>query len=167
MKRTLAVIFILVMVLCGCSEKRKITPQVKNISFVAQITRYNEKISLETTVDSKGNMKAIVLKPDDFKGLQFNFQGDKVTAQFLGLTYTPKTGELSVNHAAKIIYDAFRDAEKHSKISVKDGENCEIEGDTEDMPYILKFSPAGLPLSLELENDDFKAVFSELRVLSK
>lgn len=166
MKKTLAVIFIIVIVLCGCSEKKKITPKLNNISFVAEITHYNEKITLETSFDSEGNMNAIVLKPEDFKSLEFNFKDDKVTAQFLGLTYTPKTGNLSVNHAARIIYDAFCDAEKHSKITIKKGENCEIKGETEGRQYVLKFSPAGLPLSLELKNDGYKAVFNELRVLA-
>ena len=162
MKKTLVVVFILVIVLCGCSEKKKITPKVNNISFVAEITYYNEKITLKTSFDAKGNMKATVLKPEDFKSLEFDFKDDKVTAQFLGLTYTPQTGNLSVNHAAKIIYDAFRDAEKHSEITIKNGENCQIKGES----YVLEFSPAGLPLSLELKNNGYKAIFNELRVLS-
>lgn len=165
MKKAFAVILILVLSLCACSEKEEIKPKTKNISFVAKITYYNEKYSFQTSVDSKGNMRATVSEPEDFKSLAFEFKGDKVTAQYLGLTYTPQTGNLAVNHAAKIIYDAFCDAAQHSEITVKKGENCEIEGKLDGKEYILTFSPAGLPLSLELPKDGYKAEFNKLTVL--
>jgi hypothetical protein len=151
-----------VVFLCACSEKKEIKPKIKNISFVAKITYYNEKYSLNTIFDSEGNMKASVLEPDDYKDLSFEFKDNKVTAEYLGLTYTPQKGNLAVNNVAGIIYSAFNDTAKISELTVKNGENCKTEGEIEGKKYILSFSPAGLPLSLELPKDGYKAEFNEL-----
>lgn len=165
MKKTFAVVFALVIFLCGCGEKEEITPQTKNIAFVADITYYNESYSLKTKVDSKGNMQATVVTPTDFGSLVFNFKGDKVTAEFMGLTYTPQTGSLPVNNVAKIIYDAISDVSSDSEIAVKEGKNCVVKGEIEGRKYEFTFSPSGLPLTLELPDDGYKARFNDLTVL--
>ena len=164
MKKALAVVLLIILVMCGCGKKNDIELKTKNISFVAEVSYYNESYSFKTKIDAKGNMSATVIKPDSFKDLTFDFSKGKTTAEFMGISYVPQNGKLPANNAAKVIYEAMIDVSSNKDVDEKDGKNFVAEGKIDNRKYVFVFSPAGFPLSLELTDEGYKAVFNNLTV---
>ncbi|MBQ8203743.1 MAG: hypothetical protein IJZ75_05625 [Clostridia bacterium] len=165
MKRAVISVVILILFLCGCGgSKKTATPVTKGISFTADVTYYNECYTCEVNVDEAGLMSAEVISPDELKGVKLKFDGENVTAEYLGLTYTLKTDTMPLGNVALSIYKVFTDIANNGLSAEYSEENCLIENKVDGEKYEFCFSPAGLPLSLKIPNKEFLVIFSNVAI---
>lgn len=155
----------MILFLCGCGTVNEVTPVTDGISFDAVMEYYNEKYECSVNIDDDDIMTATVTSPEDIKGLKLKFDGEKVSAEFMGLVYEPKTGAFPMGNAVKTVYDVITeiDDEQTAK-ATPDGKNCKLEGKMNGKEYEFYFSPAGLPLSLEIPDEAFKITFNNVTV---
>lgn len=165
MKRFLCALFCLVL-LCGCSGSIKtVTPVLSGISFTAKVSFYNEYYECETVIDTDGAMRISVLSPADISGMRLIFSNDSVTAEYMGLTYTPKTESLPVGSVAQTFYGIIKDLSAKETIPIKANENCIYEGRINERAYSFCFAPSGLPLYIEIPDNSFRIDFSGVKIL--
>ena len=164
MRRFFGVLFCFVL-LCGCSGKSKsVTPVLDNITFKAGVTFYNEVYECDTAIKD-GTMNLTVRLPDDLSGLKFKIDKDGITAEYLGLTYTPKTDNMPLCGVAQNLYKII-DELKDKTLVIRKDENCFFEGRIDDRAYTFCCAPTGLPLYIEIPDDSYRIEFSNVKIVT-
>lgn len=165
MKKAIISVLIIVSFLCGCGKSTKTaTPVTKGISFTADVTYYNENYTCDVDVNEEGIMTAEVTYPEELKGVSLTFDGENVTAEYLGLTYTLKTDTMPLGNVALSIYKVFCDVTNNGLSAEYTEENCLIENTVDGEKYEFTFSPSGLPLELKIPSKEFKVVFNNVTI---
>lgn len=154
--------------LCGCSAATEtVTPVLEGISFTAKINYYNEYYECDTELSENGSMRLTVRQPDDISGMRLIFDGKSITAEYMGLTYTPHTDALPVGGVAQLLYGIIGDMKSQSKIPAKDNRNCVFDGRIDEQAYSFCCSPSGLPLYIEIPDGSFRIEFSNVSITAK
>lgn len=151
---------VLLLTLCSC-KKSEVSPKVFGISFVADISYNGERYECETVIEDSKKTTLTVTSPEDIKGLVVTVDGDKKTAEFMGLCYSPKEDN-PICALAQNILDIMSDISLGGKTAELGDKNCVIKGSKNKKDYIFTFSPAGLPLSLNIPDSDIEAVFKNV-----
>lgn len=160
-KRYLCVCLTLLL-LCGCGGG-DVLPVTKQISFTAALEYCGEDYVCSTSVDKNGAMRLEVNEPEALRGLKFTVDGDNITAEMMGLKYTPDTGKMPLGAAALRLYGIF--AGCSSVVLSKSAGNCSYEGRLADSEYTVTFSPVGLPLGASLSDGSLSAKFENVTVI--
>ena len=154
---------ILIIFLCGCGSKNKTTvPVTKGVSFTAAVTYYNECYTCDVAVDEKGIMSATVTSPQELSGVKLMFDGENVTAEYLGLTYTLKTDTMPLGNVALSIYNVFAHIAENGLTAEQHESNCIIENEIGGEKYEFIFAPSGLPLELKMPQKELKVIFNNV-----
>lgn len=162
-KRFIAfLIMMLAVFLCSCTEK-EVAPVLDGLRFTANINYYNEKYVSDVSV-SDNRMSFTVLSPEDLSGLKLDFNGDKVTAEYMGLKYEPKTESMPVGNVAQKIYGAIEDVIGKGNLKCKKGNNVEYNGRINGKSYKFTFSPSGLPIGIQMPDDSFSVAFENIKL---
>ncbi len=164
MKRFLGVIFCFVL-LCGCSGKSKsVSPMLDGISFCAKINFYNEVYECDVKTEKDGTLNLAVKVPEDLSGLKFTVSGEGVTAEYLGLTYTPKNEKMPLCGVVQTLYGILENT-RGATLVIRKNENCIFEGRLYNRAYILCCAPSGLPLYIEIPDNSYRIEFSNVKII--
>ena len=106
MKR-LFIPLILVLCLASCSVKERIEPRLHGISFSAEISYYNEVYSCDCSINSEKELLAEIKLPKTLEGFTLTVSNNGVTAEFLGIKYTPTDGNMPFSGLLKQVYDIY------------------------------------------------------------
>ncbi len=137
---------VLIFSFSGCSSgSSNITPITKGIYFNAELEYYNEYFKAEVLVEQNGDMKMLFSSPNEINGLSYTFNGDEVTAEYLGLSYKTDISETSNGAVALKLYNALRDTQKEKNAVTAENDNFYIKG----KDYKLYLGATGLPISLK------------------
>lgn len=165
MKKILAVV-VLVLTLSSCSNKEAVEPKLNDISFVAEISYYNEVYSCDCSINSERELTAVIKIPETLEGFTLKVSGEGVTAEYLGIKYTPTDGNMPFASVLEQVYERFykaadagevKKADKSYKLSV--GEGAE--------KAVLHLTEAGYPIMLELPDERFFVEFYNVSVLKE
>jgi len=160
MKKIIFIVLSLIL-LCGCGDKT-VTPVTRQISFTANITYYNEQFVCETNVDKDGVTQMTVVSPETLKGLSFTVNESGITAEFLGLKYTPKTENMPYSIVTYTVYELLNAA--HNRKLELNEKNCILSGKLGERPFTLTVSPAGMLLKAQIPDDSFTVEFFDMTV---
>lgn len=164
MKKIFAVSLIMLF-LCSCGfPKTDIEPVLENISFVAEVSYYNENYTFSGEADADGGILLEVVSPDEISGMQLIHKGDKVSISYKGLTYVAND-KLPLAHTTEILYGVLSDLKTDNLGALKNGGNLSAEGKIGSREYIADFSPSGILLKLKVPSLAFEAVFSDVKLL--
>lgn len=166
MKKIISVSFfiLLALALCGCSSsKTYISPVTRGISFNARLTYYNECYEAEVKIAESGAANFQITSPDTIKGLTFRFEGDSVTAEYLGLEYKTDLHSLPEGNACIRLYEILTDASSEEISVTADGDNYYISRDGENR-YRLYVGATGLPIKAEDTSKGFTALFKNVTI---
>ncbi|MGN0492525.1 MAG: hypothetical protein ACI4F7_02665 [Acutalibacteraceae bacterium] len=165
MKKIISVSLILVLALCGCKNSRSnIKPVTSGITFTAELTYYNECCEATVSVTENGAADFEITSPDTVKGLTFHFEGDSVTAEYLGLEYKTDFAALPEGNACIKLYKILKDASGGEISVTADGDDCYISRDSGGVRYKLYLGATGLPLKAEDASGGFTAVFKNVTI---
>lgn len=151
------------LLLCGCAEKKAVTPVLNNISFTAEIDYGDSEFAGNATL-SDGALNLTVTEPQEIKDLILKLDKNGVTAEFKGVTYNPDINSLPQGAIAQVLYDILNDITASQDTATCDEENCEIEGKVNGYDYTFVFSPSGLPISLDVDDLDLEIKFKNVTI---
>lgn len=144
---------------CGCSQKRQVTPILNNISFTALVDYNNDKYNVDATI-TDGTLDLIVNEPDKIKGFVLQIDKNGIKAKYKDISYNSDINSLPQAAIARLLFNIVDDiSNKNLECS---NENCEIVGRVDEKQYNFIFSPAGLPLALNIEDINLKIEFSNV-----
>lgn len=163
LKKFLFLPLILLLSICGCSEKKDVTPVLNNISFTAETQYESTSFSCDASVGDDA-LKLVVSKPEEIKDLCFEVSKNKAEVQFSGITYNPSIDSLPQGSIIKILYNVINDV-KDGKTLNRNDKNCEIIGRAGGYKYLFIFSPSGLPISLYVDELNLKIEFKNVTII--
>lgn len=161
MKRTVALVFAFVLLLCGCAKGESFTPVLKGISFTADIKSNNNKYVCDCSIDKNGGFSLEVTSPKELKGIKTVYNGDLVSSSFLGLENETEISDVPV---CDLLYVCISDASEKNDLQ-KNGANSIIKGEIYECEYSFSFSPSGLPISLEIAEKNYKCDFKNVTLI--
>ncbi|MBR6743534.1 MAG: hypothetical protein IKL94_03480 [Clostridia bacterium] len=157
------VVFILIFTLTSCSAKSSVEPQLKNISFVAEISYYNEVYSCDCVMSKEGELTAVIKLPETLEGFTLKVNSESVTAEYLGISYTPTDGNMPFSSVLEEFYKKLCLSESVGKAKKTDGVYKITAGEGADKAS-LYLTEAGLPIKLEMPDERFFAEFYNVTI---
>ena len=166
MKKIISVLFLAILFLCACGEKKiAVTPVTSGISFTAELTYYNECFEADVTVAKNGETDMEITSPDTIKGLVLHFNGEEITAKYAGLEYRADFKSLPEGACCARLYEILKDT-FNEDVTVNSEENSYyIMRDSKDISYKLYLGATGLPISAE-DNSGFTVNFKNVTILN-
>lgn len=152
---------LIALVLCGCTKTKYTEPVLNNISFTASIVLNNSEFIADATL-LEDELELVVNSPQEIKGLILSISKNGVNAVFNGITFAPDVNSLPNGAVIQILFEIIRDIE--GKNAVCNNENCMIQGKVNNYAYDFIFSPAGLPISLEIKDLNLKINFTNVTI---
>lgn len=162
MKRIISLVIGLLL-LSGCN-KAEVAPTLNGITFNADITYYNESYKGECSVSEEGVMTLKITEPEVLSGYTLTAERDKMTAEYLGLSFTPTQNNMVFSGVFGDIYNCFCEIIDTKSNAKKTGDAYELSGGKESKSYTLTVSPTGLPQSLMLPDERFALYFYNVTV---
>ena len=109
------------------------------------------------------NLTLEVQEPSTLKDLIITFNEAEVLIQHLGLKQSILTDEFPKNSPLMLLYSAIIEV-NNGDLETSDKKNYEVHGEIENEKFEFVFSPAMLPVSVEIEGLNFKSIFSNVTV---
>ncbi len=160
--KALCAVFIFI-ILCGCGNSKVVTPVINNIDFTAQIKFSDEHYVCDVSVYDE-NIDVKVVNPQEIKGLTFHYSDSTVSVEHLGIKYTPDAGNMPAGGVAVILTDVINHINKEGLTAVFNEGNCVINSRAGEHKFTFEFSPAGLPLELEIPNINYTVKFNNVTI---
>ena len=155
-------LFTLLLFITSCG-KADVTPQLTNIGFSADICYYNENYKGDCTVSEDGAFKITLTEPESLAGYTVTVEKDKITAEYLGLSFTPTKNNMPQSSVMTEFYEKYTAAAQIPP--EKKGDNLIIKGGDGIGAYTLYISPTGLPQKMTLPDERFTVYFYNATVL--
>ncbi len=111
-------------------------------------------------------MHLTVVKPDDISGMRLKIGDSGITAEYMGITYTPKSENLPFCGVADTLYGIVGQMRDKTLVIQRD-ENCFFEGRIDGRAYTFCCAPSGLPLYVEIPDSSYRMEFMNVKLLSK
>lgn len=160
MKRIFSVILVLFL-LTGCtSSSTKIKPITKGISFLCDVTYYNETYTCEGDIHKNGDTVIKFTAPSRLEGLKYTFTKNGVSVDFNEIEYI----------SDKIVFESSAASFINE---VLQGENTEVlkendvfftEGVTTEFEYKLELGATGLPIKITARPDAVSVIFKNVKI---
>lgn len=158
MKKILCLFFVLLLSGCSDAERVDIKPIVRNISFTAEMTFYNEYYELAVDISKNGDTSVTVIHPSELDGLEFKIKDKKVTASLEGIT-------LEVNNHNKTLVDfLYKPFESENQTVYNNDEKFFIRGKCDGGEYTMYITEAGIPLSVCDNADRYEIIIKDFKI---
>lgn len=162
MKKIISLVLIL-LTLTACSKKTA-EPRLCGITFTADVTYYNENYKGECHFSEDKVLTFKITEPEIIAGYTVTVTEDGMTAEYLGLTFTPTDGNMPFSSAIAIFYEKLSAAVASGEAKEKGGE-FKISGGKDADSYTLYISETGLPQKILLPDERFVVYFYNATVL--
>ncbi len=163
MKKIICLVIPLIF-LCSCGKKSQVTPHLTGLSFEAQIVYYNENYSCQCVISEDGALTAKITEPEILKDFTLRVSKDGITADYLGITYTPTGNNMPFSGVIDSFYKVLLQCvEENSTATLSKNEHI-IKGSFEDLGYTLYISSTGLPQKLLLPDERFSVNFYNVTI---
>lgn len=159
MKRIFCTILVL-LTLTACSGKKEVTPLLCGISFTADITYYNENYKGECTVSADGALTLKLTEPKDLSGYTVTLSKEGITAEYLGLSFTPTVNNMPASSVLTDFYNCYYEAAFSDEDAKSTGDGYQLQDDE----YTLWLTAMGLPQKAELPDESFCVYFYNVAV---
>ena len=152
---------LLIFTLSGCNGiANNITPHTKGISFIAEVTYYNECYECDVAIEQNGDTVITLTQPDDIEGLTFNYKGNQVAISYKGLEYKTDLSSPE-NSVANFLYSVFQNP---SKDVIKNNDNLYVEGKADSHSYKMFLGATGLPLKITTVSGSYEVIIKNATI---
>ncbi len=163
MRFKLCCVFLVLITLCGCAGSKVVKPVINNIDFTAYVECDNADYVFDVSISDEST-DINLISPEEIAGLNLSFSDSKVLAEYLGIKYTPDSGNMPDGGVAAILNNVINYINQEDVTAVSNENNCSVEGKIGDDKFIFQFSPAGLPLKLEIPNKNYTVKFNDVTI---
>ena len=152
--------------LIGCSydSGNTVNPNLRSISFTAEISYYNENYTADFTVEKSGDLSARIVSPDTLKGLVVEYHGNNSAIKYNEIIIDNAQSYLPQTFSISLIKNVIKDCEK-AQASQSD-KKIIIKGNYKGEKYYMTLAPTGLPLELDLPDYALKVAFKNISLLN-
>lgn len=154
------------MFLVSCGRKSDVSPVLTGVSFTAEMVYYNETYSCDCTLSPDGVLHARVTEPEMLEGFSLTVDRESVTADYLGISYTPSPGNMPFSSVIEGFYEALCAIADSGATATVSGNEYTVHGGEGASGYTLTVAPTGLPIKLTLPDDRFTVNFYNVTLLS-
>lgn len=163
MKKIVCLLIPLIL-LCSCGKKSEVKPNLLGVSFKGEIVYFNENYTCECAISQEGVLTAKIIEPEMLSGFVLTVSADKITADYLGISYTPTKNNMPFSGAIDTFYKALIDSSGQDKTATLSGDEYIVKGEIENLEYTLYISPTGLPQKLLLPDERFSVNFYNVTI---
>ncbi len=157
MKKIISLVLVL-LTLTACSGKKTAEPRLLGITFLAEVTYYNENYKGECHFSEDKVLTFKITEPDILSGYTVTVSADNITAEYLGISYTPTESNMPFSSAVTKFYEKLVAASSGEAAKEKDGVFI-LRGGVDADAYTLYISESGLPQKIEIPDDRFTVYF--------
>ena len=136
-----------------------------DISFTAKISYYNETYSADCTIDSDNLLTAVIKIPETLEGFTLKVSNDGITAEYLGIKYTPTDSNMPFAGVLEQTYERLIEVQSGEKVKKEDKTYKITVGEGADKA-VLSLTEGGLPILLELPDERFFVEFYNVTILN-
>lgn len=166
MKKIVSLVLVL-LTLTACSGKTEVTPRLLGISFNAEMTYFNENYKGACVMSPEGVLTCTITEPETLSGYTVTLSRDGMTAEYLGITYTPSESNMPFSGVIGEFYSKLLTIIDSGASAEKKDDTYVIKGGKDTDAYTLYISPSGLPLSVAIPDDRFTVYFYNTTVLNE
>ncbi len=160
LKKIFSVILILAL-FTGCNgSNTKVKPILRGISFLCEVTYYNEVYEFEGDVQSNGDTVISFKSPSEIEGLKFSFTKNGVMANFNEIEYVSQN-KVFENSAASFVYEVLWSADSEV---LKEDDVFYTQGVTDEFEYRLELGQTGLPIKITTRPDAVCVIFKNVKI---
>ncbi len=160
MKRVFSVILVLLL-LTGCAaNSTKIKPVTKGISFLCDVTYYNETYNCEGDIHKNGDTVIKFIGPSQLEGLKYTFTKNGVSVDFNEIEYI----------SDKVVFESsvasfINEVLHNENVQVlNDDDIFYTEGVTDEFDYKLELGATGLPIKITARPDAVSVIFKNVKI---
>lgn len=164
MKKAALLVLVICLFVCGCKNTKAVSPVTKGIRFTLNITSGEFKYNVSVVIDKGSCLDATVKSPETLNGMKITANNFETSTEYKDLKYTYNEDMLVGNNSVITVYNILSSL-SDKQLPLKDGENCVIKGNVLTEEYEFTFSPSGLPISLNINSENFSAEFADTTVL--
>ncbi len=164
MKKIISLVLVLV-TLSACSGKTEVAPRLVDISFTADMTYFNENYKGDCVISADGTLICKMTEPESLSGYTVTLSKEGMTAEYLGITYTPTESNMPFSGVIGEFYQKFSAIIASGASARKNDDAYVIKGGKDADAYTLYISSTGLPQSLQLPDERFTVYFYNATVL--
>lgn len=170
MKRRLGMLAAALIFLTGCGAQKPSAEEIRrraaeeNWTSTARV-EYGELSAVFTLERQDGVCTVELTEPETVGGLQFIFDGERITVSYDDVSFELNPDSLPVQAAAGAMIHAVNSALQPYGVNVNATEECvELSGDAEAGRFLLRLdAESGNYLSIELPENGFSAEFENFR----
>ena len=152
--------------MCGCSKTAaNVSPQLNGITFDLKLNFYNEVFKCSGQFSADNVLTLTVSEPEIIKGMKLTVKDNALTAEYMGLTYTPKTEKLPFANLAQVFYETFSDVIYRNPDVKTNGESFFLESANGDKYYKITLTQTGYPISAEIPYCSLIGEFSNVSII--
>ena len=166
MKKIISLVLIL-LTLTACRGDKEVTPRLLGISFDAEITYFNENYKGECVLSSDGVLTCRISEPDMLSGYTLTLSKEGMTAEYLGISYTPNESNMAFSGVIGEFYSKLNQIISSAQTAQQKDDTYVIKGGEDADAYTQYISSTGLPQSLRLPDDRFTVYFYNTTVLNE
>ncbi len=166
MKKIISLVLVL-MTLSACSGKTEVIPRLVGISFTADMTYFNENYKGDCVISPDGTLACKITEPESLSGYTVTLSKDGMTAEYLGITYTPTESNMPFSGVIGEFYEKLGTIIASGSSAQKKDDAYIIKGGEDADAYALYMSSTGLPQSLQLPDERFTVYFYNTTVLNE
>lgn len=155
---------ILCFLLCGCNTRKNVSPITKGIKFNLNISCGENNYDVSALIDNGDCMNATVNSPKSIKGMKITSNKFETLSEYKNLKYTYSDAAFSGENYVVMVYNILR-ALGDKQLTLKNGENCVLNGKYLGEEYSFTFSPSGLPIELNIKSKNLKAAFNDIGII--
>ncbi len=166
MKKIISLVLVL-LTLSACSGKTEVKPRLVGITFNADMTYFNENYKGECVISSDGALTCKLTEPESLSGYTLTLSKEGMTAEYLGITYTPTESNMPFSGVIGEFYENISEISSSEDSAKKKDDAYIIKGGKDAEAYTLYLSSTGLPQSLQLPDERFTVYFYNVTVLNE
>ena len=158
MKKILCALFCVIF-LCGCSDGKMPEAVNRNISYRAHIFYYGKEYECDAEIDGEGRA-VYKIKDGLLDGFTATYFGDSITLSYAE-KQSPQPYSYPKGSMLSVLYELNESLDGEYKTEKKEGQYI-ISSETTIGKYTLLISGAGLPLSAQLDKEEFYVEFYDV-----
>ena len=166
MKKATSLILVFCFLFSGCKSQKTASLVTKGIKFDLKIAYGEADYEASVLIDNGGCMEAVINSPEKIKGMKITSNKFETKVEYKDLKYTYNEEEFTGYNPIITVYNALSHL-SDTKLPLKEGENCIVEGELLKEKYEFVFSPSGLPISFNMNSKNLGVVFCNVTVLKK